>query len=281
MEFVQISDDARRFAVRIVDLDQPVRRIFPLPRLLEAIRTSQMGLVVPHLWEDPREDMPALCMLDGRVHVPDKPQQPLSAYLAPTWAQCWSLNPGSDTLLRAYSRITLDPESRRNRDSDFEGVIVTTTVRHLLSAAELWHADGADCHVVVGRVEYVDDAEIGQRIVNVCNGQHGPQFFRTVQGRAEALLWKRSYFDHEQEVRLLLIARNWPNGEAVPRVRHVRIDPNILFHAISFDPRLQIFEVREREAAFRDAGYAGDVLPDRSYQKILHLLEMSRDWPDP
>src|SRR3546814_20564923 len=113
-----------------------------------------------------------------------KGQQPLSAYLAPVWAQCWSLNPGSDTLLRAYSRVRIDPQSRRNSDPDAEGVIVTTTVRHLLSAAEGWHADGADSHFVIGGVDYVEDSEIGQRIVNACNTDgYGPAFFRTVPGR--------------------------------------------------------------------------------------------------
>src|SRR3546814_8536983 len=93
-----------------------------------------------------------------------------------------------------------DLQSRRNSDPDAEGVIVTTTVRHLLSAAEGWHADGADSHFVIGGVDYVEDSEIGQRIVNACNTDgYGPAFFRTVPGRAESLLWKRIYFSHRSE----------------------------------------------------------------------------------
>lgn len=240
-----------------------------------------MGLVAPRRWEDPREDPAALCMLDGFPQVPAKGQQPLSAYLAPAWAQCWSLNPGSDTLLRAYSRVRLDPQSRCNTLRTEEGVTVTTTIRRLLSAAGSWHADGADGHVVVGRVEYLDDQAIGQRIVNVCNGEAGPDFFRTVQGRADSLMWKRRYFDHEQEVRLLLIARAWGKNETPPLVRPMRIDPEVLFTSVSFDPRLQTSEVREREAELREAGYQGEVRADPSYQKIVWQLAMKRDWPDP
>src|SRR3546814_20387226 len=81
-----------------------------------------MGLVAPHSWEDPREDPVALCMLEGSKLSPPKGQQPLSAYLAQVWAQCWSPNPGSDTLLRAYSRVRISPQSRRNHEPDGAGV---------------------------------------------------------------------------------------------------------------------------------------------------------------
>src|SRR3546814_1130555 len=83
-----------------------------------------------------------------------------------------------------------------------------------LFRSEGWHADGADSHFVIGGVDYVEDSEIGQRIVNACNTDgYGPAFFRTVPGRAESLLWKRIYFSHEQEVRLMLIARTWPKDQ--------------------------------------------------------------------
>ncbi|UVK35797.1 copper resistance protein CopC (plasmid) [Mesorhizobium sp. AR10] len=281
MELIPISDNPSRFIVRIADLDTSIRRIFPLQRLLDVVRSREMALVAPQLWDDPREDPAALCMLDGTQHIPGKCQRSLATYLAPAWAQCWSLNPGSDTLLRAYSRVKLDPQTRRNTDRANEGVTVTTTIRRLLAAAEGWHAVGADGHVVAGRVEYLNDQQIWQRIVNVCNGEHGPKFFCTVQGRAEALLWKRDYFGHEQEMRLLLIGRSWRQDEPSPKVRPMKIDPNALFTSISFDPRLQPFEMNERDAELREAGYSGEIIRDHSYQKILSLLVMLRDWSAP
>src|SRR3546814_9675504 len=74
----------------------------------------------------------------------------------------------------------------------------------------------------------------------------------------------------------MLIARTWPKDQSVPQVRNVRVDPNRLFHSISFDPRLISFEAKEREAEVRDAGYSGEIRPDQSYQKIVNLLEMRR-----
>jgi len=280
MDLLPINGDPCRFAARIADLDQEVRRIFPLGRLLDAVKNKEMGLMRPRVWDDPREDAPSLCMLDGRGLTPAKGQHQLADFLAPAWAQCWSLNPGSDTLLRAYSRVRLD-KTRCNADRLNEGVTVTTTVRHLLSASEAWHADGADAHIVVGGVEYLDDKEIWQRIVNACNGQHGPGFFQTVQGRADSLLWKRHYFAHEQELRFLLIGRDWSQDQPVPDVRVMPIDPNMLFRSISFDPRLQPFKASERAAELREAGYEGEIRPDQSYQGMLGLLEMKKEWPDP
>jgi len=281
MKLIQISEAPLRFVARINNLDERVRRIFPLNRLLQAVRSKEMALIAPQLWDDPREDPTALCMLDGFKLSPIKRQQPLSAYLAPAWAQCWSFNPGSDTLLRAYSRVSRDLELQRNGNREDEGVTVTTTVRHLLAAGERWHANGVDGHVVVGRVEYLDDGDIWQRIVNACNGEHGPGFFRTVQGRADSLMWKRIYFSHEQEVRLMLIARACSGDNPVPSVRTVPIDPDSLFQSVSLDPRLAPGIAKEREAELRDAGYTGEIRPDDSYQKVLGQLVMLRDWPDP
>lgn len=281
MDLIQVSADPRCYIVRLPDLDQPLRRIFQLSRFVEVLRSREMGLVAPQLWEDPREDLSALCMLDGTAHVPGKGQRPLSAYLAPAWAQCWSLNPGSDTLLRAYSRVRLDQKTRRNLERADEGVIVTTKVRNFFAAAAGWHADGADGHVVIGRVEYLPDRQISQNITNACNGKHGPRFFCSVQGRAESLMWKRDYFEHEQEVRVLLIDRSWKREAPVSQVRSVRIDPDQLFTSICFDPRLTEGEAKEREAELREAGYTGEITRDLSYQKEMYLLQMMQDWPDP
>jgi hypothetical protein len=279
MELTQVFADPFRLVARLPDLDVVVRRIFPLTRFLEILRSKEMALIAPHLWDDPREDPAAHCMLDGCNLTPPRGQQALSTYLAPVWAQCWSLNPGSDTLLRAYSRVKIDCKSNRNSHRDAEGVIVTTTVRHLLAAAEDWHSDCADSHFVIGRVEYVEDEQIRQRIVNACNGR-GPALFTTVQGRAESLMWKRTYFEHEQEVRLMLIARSWSEDQPMSVVRKVRFDPNKLFQSVSLDPRLVSFERMEREDEFREAGYSGVISVDPSYAKFLDLIEMQHDWTD-
>src|SRR3546814_20096988 len=70
---MQISADPSRHVARLPDLDVAVRRIFPLGRFLDVLRSKEMGLVAPHSWEDPREDPVALCMLEGsQLSPPDR-----------------------------------------------------------------------------------------------------------------------------------------------------------------------------------------------------------------
>lgn len=101
------------------------------------------------------------------------------------------------------------------------------------------------------------------------------------QGRADSLLWKRTYFDHEDEVRLLLIKRKWDHNAVSQHFMNVRVDPNALFTSISFDPRLEPFEAIQREAELKGAGFSGEIKRDDSYQKVLSQLMMNRDWVDP
>lgn len=136
------------------ELDSPIRRIFPLWMLQRALRLRQLTLVSPSLWEDPREDPVANCAMTrlcdegaGR----DFRQTFLERYLAPAWAQCWSFNPGSDTLLRAYSRVQLDELEGRNTDPRNEGVTVTTTPRRLMQAMSKWAKESAEYHFVIAR----------------------------------------------------------------------------------------------------------------------------------
>ncbi len=127
MKLISIGDDPTRPIARIADLDTLGRRVFNLDRLIDAVRDGVLGLAAPHGWDDPREDLAALCVLDGFGLSPPKGQQSLADFLAPAWAQCWSMNLRSDTLLRAYSRVDRDPTTQKNRDRAFEGATVTTT----------------------------------------------------------------------------------------------------------------------------------------------------------
>jgi len=281
-DLIPIGGNIAVMRARITDeeLDKPIRRIFPLWLLHRSLRLKQIALVPPRMWEDPHEDPASLCVLHALPGVKSagtQIQQSLTDFLAPAWAQCWSLNPGSDTLMRAYSRVILDSLESRNTDPRNEGVSVTSTPRLLFSAMKSWADSRPDSHFVLGRVRYLSEDAIGQFLVNVVNSDAGPQFFRTVQGRGESLLMKRELFQHEDEVRLICIQRDVVAGAS--DVRTFSIDPNELFTSISFDPRLVEFERKEREAEVRRLGYDGRVKPDLSYSKLARQLMMQKDWP--
>lgn len=119
------------------------------------LRVKRLVLVSPTLWDDPREDIPASIMMER----PDHAQKGLSGYLHPARCQCWSFECGSDSLLRAYSRVTIDPLHRRNCEPRTEGVMVRTTPRKLSNALMNWAGRVNWGKFYVGRVEYLGEKE--------------------------------------------------------------------------------------------------------------------------
>ena len=56
-----------------------------------------------------------------------------------------------------------------------------------------------------------------------------------------------------------------------------RIDPNAVFDEITLDPRLEIFERKEREMVIRNIGYTGPFRESQLYQGVL--LQVLLDKP--
>ena len=262
------------------DLDRPLHRIFSVGRFAALCQSGQLAMVQPSLWIDPREDPCARFML-----APDpkagfrKDQRQLADYLSACWAQCWSMEAESDVLLRAYSRVELDPETKRNKTPAEEGIRVTTTARRLLAAAELWAAEHRDDHFYLAGVTYEPEEMFAQGLVNRLLRPEGPLYFSTPDGRAESLCTKRSRFSDEREVRLLCIGTGkLGTGE---KVRHFSIDLNTVFTEVAFDPRLLTFEQRERAEELRLIGFKGRIIEDPAYIGVLGLIPMQSAWPDP
>jgi hypothetical protein len=268
-------------SVRLGDnLDRPLHRIFLAPRFEELIQSGQMALVKPSLWIDPREDPCAQFVLTPALEAGfQKPQRQLADYLSACWAQCWSTEAESDVLLRAYSRVELDPETRRNRFPQEEGIRATTTPRRLLAAMERWAAEHGDDHYYLAGVEYEPEQNFAQTLANRLAHQEGPLYFSTPDGRAESLCTKRTRFSDEREVRLLCVGTGQlGTGDTV---RLFKVDPNALFTEIAFDPRLLTFEQRERAEKLQAMGFKGKIIEDPAYVGVFSLIPMRSDWPDP
>lgn len=262
---------------RLDDLDRPLHRIFPIWLFEETIRLKRLTLVKPTKWPDPREDP---CK-DFHLVSRSKPtaMRALSAYLAPAWAQCWSYEAKSDTLLRAYSRVLLDPISKRNTDPANEGVRVTTTARKLIGMMEGWADRFPDHMWFLGRVIYQDEEGFGQQLANHLSSADGPNAFTSPEIRADSLLYKRAFFRHEDEVRMLCIGpgRLWEGDD----LKHMPIDPNELFDEVCFDPRLILFEQRERQKQLADIGFSGRFVEGQSYAGALVRVMIQGDLPEP
>ncbi|MEK7994687.1 MAG: hypothetical protein AAB403_12860 [Planctomycetota bacterium] len=253
------------------DLDRPLCRIYPLWFFEAALRTNggNLALVSPSLWEDPHEDPCA----SAAMTILGSGQQALQGYLQPAFAQSWSFNGQSDALLRAYSRVSIDPVLRRNVEPRFEGVKVRTSPRRLIAALKQFQEQHAasGMEYFLAKVRYVDSPS--QEIANRLN-QIGPKRIGTGLERAVSLSVKRMYFAHEQEVRIIALA---PHGRKEP-VFFVDIRPNEVFEEVSFDPRLIAFERMERTAQARQSGYSGPVTLDGSYQGALFEIVLEEHW---
>jgi hypothetical protein len=99
-------------------------------------------------------------------------------------------------------------------------------------------------------------------------------------------LLKRNAFEHEAEVRVILIPqgspqpregfpRGWYAHVARQRCQHrsiyVPIDPNKLFDEVTFDPRLRPVDFKERKDFLQRCGYPGEKIQWPDLYKFVHL----------
>jgi hypothetical protein len=202
--------------LRIEHPDGPVYRIFPLWYFEEALRLRQLVLVIPQRWEDPFEILASRIMMIDRRTTPWR-QKSLESFLLPMYAQCWSRTEESDTLLRAYSRVSKDPHFGRNTEPRYEGVRVRSSPRKLIEAAGSWAASlgGVSCYL--GAVRYGTRDQIMQYAANLID-RHGPAAVGRGLLRADLLLLKRAAFAHEAEVRLIIVDERGISADGLIRI---------------------------------------------------------------
>jgi hypothetical protein len=245
-----------------LDLDAPLYRVFPLWFFEEALRLGQLVLVDPDRWEDPFEQVERV------FQVVDTRTNPWTMTIVNRrtypYAQSWSMVHASDTLLRAYSRVQKDPILRRNTDPRNEGVRVRTTARRLCEEFDRWARDRDDVSMFVGAVVYGTGADKLERLAQAVR-RNGAAALETREMAAQLLLLKRKEFQHEAEVRVVCISENEMSKDGLLRVPV----PLSVLDEVSFDPRLEVFERREREAAARSLGYEGSFFEPTLYQKVF------------
>lgn len=238
----------------IADPNTPIFRIFPVWRLQHILQTNRMALVSPKMWDDPFEMMAESIAL-GRIIVgSDKP-------LPKILAQCWSATKESDALWRVYSRVRKDKTFERNIYPSEEGVRVKSTPAKLLDALSTQITD-AVCYV--GAVKYMPQDDLLQEITNVVAAK-GPNVFCHPNNRAILQLRKRVFFEHEDEMRALVV---WPDGYDFD-TKDILISPNDIFEQITFDPRLSAQEMHEREDSIRNLGYTGEIERSNLYTRVV------------
>lgn len=270
-EMASAEEQPRITCIRLdEDLDRPLYRIFPLWSFEDMLRVRRLVLVPPTYWEDPLEDIPGSIMMQG----PNHHQKGLSGYLNPAFCQCWSFESESDSLLRAYSRVTIDKLHSRNVEPRYEGVQVRTTPRKLAKALLPWAGRVDWGQFYLGRVQYLAFDEATNRVSNILRSI-GPYEMGRGLNRAESLLLKRTAFSHEDEVRLIWVC---DGQREVREPLTVNLEPNDFIDEVRFDPRIIAFERNEREDRARALGYKGPFSDSMLYQRVFFQTILPWDW---
>lgn len=254
-----------RNIVRIDDPDAPIYRWFQLPHFWSMIEDRQFMLVPPGKWEDPFEDFPRHCMVDyegspHRIHT-------LDSVIDPVYAQCWSMTEESDALWRAYSRV-VKQGGISNTCPDEEGVQVRTTPRKLLQVMWKWCPDNPAKSCFIGKVRYLNQQEVVRHIDEVLRGQLDE--VSTGVSRAELVLFKRSGFSHEAEVRLVYVRPR--TDDSPPNTIAIPFNPDRVFDQVSFDPRLEEFESDDRKKKAKQLGFNGSFGGCELYDHIRWIV---------
>lgn len=216
-----------------LDPDTPIYRIYP-QRFLEGLLRGKHVIRSTRTWTDPYERLVSLCcyqtLENGRIQ-----QHFLDRNHLPAFGQCWSICRESDAIWRIYSEVKQDGFALNTAFDMGEAVRLRTTIRKLLEAlvAGVGSQKGGNCFIA--RVKYFDENALLQEIANII-GSHREKAFSGTAGQADALLFKRDAFAHEQEVRLLYIdtANEFMDQDQI----EIAIDPNSLIEEITIDPRV-------------------------------------------
>jgi len=226
-------------------LDKPIYRIMPIHRVLQVLEKQQLVLVKPKRWDDPFEN----ALLASAFETADGEK---ATFLAKdsVYGQCWTLHRETDAMWRIYSA---------NKD----GVRVSSTPRKLLDALKQSEKKFPELRCFLGQVSYLSKARLLKKLggINLLESDGS--------GIAESLLYKRTEFAHEKEVRLIY---SGADGECASDTYPFSIDPNIAFDRLTFDPRMDSELRAAYRLAFTNKGYQGRVTVSILYKPPAGLV---------
>ena len=211
--------------------DTSIYQILPVKYLLKILRNQSLrfnNIVIS--WEDPYE----LFLLKQKIHIEGRGESVCNTRLLYNYyGQCWSLQRESDAMWRIYSR-------------DREGVRIKTSVLKMIKVLDQTRGMMWTCPLF-GRVSYHTQNEISDWINMVSENGSGNMY----SSFSESLFIKRSEFEHENEVRFIILNGNLEN-DPVPKNVHsdhieMPIDPYDFIEEIALDPRLSDDDFLDRK----------------------------------
>ncbi|HCI6059315.1 Protein of uncharacterised function (DUF2971) [Klebsiella pneumoniae] len=231
--------------IKMDSLDIPIYRIFSFKRFEELITQKQLVLVKPSMWDDPYENF----ILKTEVDYSNGEIASLEDLNRTWYGQCWTENIDTDAMWRIYSHRK-------------DGVRVKTTARKLFSAVYDDTDKYANLKYFIGKVEYKDKSEI----INIMNSITFSEMILGGQNNifAEFLCIKRTEFNHENEVRILVDDIHDKKG--LNGLYKIDIEPNDLFDEICLDPRLSNANVTTLTSHIKSIGVNAKIIQSDLYK---------------
>lgn len=194
--------------------DQSIFRVMSIGRLLELFKTEKLTLVKPKLWDDPFENF----IMNSTGELSNGEMFSIS-FRDHFFGQCWTRTRESDAMWRIYS-------------SKKDGVRITSTPRKLLQALYFSPGEFRDITSFIGKVRYFSINKL-----KILLEENAASWITDTSGvgQAQTLLFKRSPFKYENEVRLIYNSLGKIKGD----IYSFPITPSDIIDDIVFDPRIE------------------------------------------
>ena len=234
--------------IDIENPDSPIYKIVKKEYLFEALTNQSFKLFRPVDWEDPFEDV-----FYNSISINNHGERINHLYERDRlYGSCWTDLKESDAMWRIYS-----PEKN--------GVKIKTTVRKLISDLFDSISIEPEKKAYVGKVDYLTTEQIIKKLQDE-KWVHNVMYDPTNKAKAETLLFKRTEFDHENEIRLIYYEAQRHEVGQYPESFAFKFQPNDLIEEIELDPRLTDGEYLAIERKLLTSGYSNRVSKSKLYE---------------
>lgn len=228
--------------------DLVIYKYLPFNFLLQILATNTIIIKGVQNWEDDYENFLSKVILEYK----NGDKTSLSHFIPSFYGQCWTKLRESDAMWRIYSIKNL-------------GIRIKSSVNKLLKVSYNESLAEKETTILrrIGLVEYKNENEILKYI-------NDKKPF--IQGRfdlLESLFIKRTEFNHEEEIRLII--HKIINFEdevkgAIPKNITLDIEINNFIDEITFDPRLNEIEFLNYRRILKKLGYMNEINQSKLYK---------------
>lgn len=245
--------------------DTPIYRFVPWKYLEYLLVNQRLTMVRPERWQDPFE----LINVPVQIRVSDATGATISQVMEGSdlqvFSQCWTTVNMGDTMLRAYSDLSGEPDNSVVFDPSLhknEAVQISTTVGKLRDALAFGLRNLPSFQrLYISKVRYLSEDDIADEISGTY--AHGPDTGKDPDCVASLLSKKRIAYQAEQEVRPMVFmdssARNLD-------LLTLEFNSKLSLDSVVIDPRLTggrtdhgANAYSNREALLKSWGYAGKI----------------------